>query len=508
MMHRFIVALALVGTLFGLAQGRVCAQPPPGSEAEPPVDRPVLTPERPVPRADDAAGRALRSLYVPEGLTADEAVRQVVATSPNLRQVKALVRQAKGAALRAMSGLVPRLEMIARYSKLSPVDEAGLTSGVDEEAVQQAIAGLDDPDAQFLWTQTAELLTGFRFPSLTDQWASDASLVYSFTDSLAEALPAYRAAKKSKVAAKHQIDAEINNVRFAGRQAYYEYARAEAGLAVANFALDAAVSQRKETAAQVGAGTAARVDLLRVQAQEEAARVAVQQATLGVQVAARVLQTLMHTKATPSLGEDLSVPVTEVPRQTEDELLGYAYEHRPDLLAVQKYVEVTRHQLKSAKGSAAPDVLARGSVQYSNPNLRVVPQQQRFEATWEVSAVIRWALNDTIEGTGRTRELQAELEQAYADVILMEDAIRIDVAEGYNGMLAAQSAIESARLGLESAREGYRVTREQLQAGIVNTTTLLQAQAELIRAQIDVVESAIGVRIAKAQLRRAIGERP
>ena len=32
--------------------------------------------------------------------------------------------------------------------------------------------------------------------------------------------------------------------------------------------------------------------------------------------------------------------------------------------------DVTEHQLKSAKGSGAPDVLARGSVQYSNPNLR------------------------------------------------------------------------------------------------------------------------------------------
>ena len=52
------------------------------------------------------------------------------------------------------------------------------------------------------------------------------------------------------------------------------------------------------------------------------------------------------------------------------------------------------------------------------------------------------------------------------------------------------------------------MTREQLQAGIVNTTTLLQAQAELIRAQVDVVESSIGIRIAKAQLLRSIGEMP
>ena len=53
----------------------------------------------------------------------------------------------------------------------------------------------------------------------------------------------------------HTCFAELNDVAFDGRQAYYEYARAEAGLAVANFALDAAASQREETEALVAAGS-------------------------------------------------------------------------------------------------------------------------------------------------------------------------------------------------------------------------------------------------------------
>jgi outer membrane protein TolC len=113
--------------------------------------------------------------------------------------------------------------------------------------------------------------------------------------------------------------------------------------------------------------------------------------------------------------------------------------------------------------------------------------------------VIRWSPNDTVRAQGRAKQLQAELKRAHADVIALQDLIRVEVAEGYHGLLASRSAMESARLGLSAAREGYRVTREQLQAGVVNTTTLLQAQSELIRAQVDVVD---------AQLRRAIGEMP
>lgn len=493
--HRYTVVVGVAGILFGLGAGQTRAQPSPSSEVG-------TAPEQPVEQ-NDAAAEGLRSLYVPDGLTSDQAVQQVVITSPDMKRTKALLRDAKGGALQAMSGLIPRLELLARYSRLSPVETAGLTSG-DTSALDDLISQLQDPAAQALWTG----LTDFRFPSLTDQYATDATLIYSFTRSLAEAMPAYRAAKKSKVAARYQIEAELNNVAFDGRQAYYEYARAEAGLAVASFALEAAVSQRKETEALVGAGSAARVDLMRVQAQEEAAKVAVEQAKLGVQVSARALQALMHTEEMPSLGEDLSEPVTGIPTETEKTLQERAYANRPDLLALRKYIEVTQHQLKSARGGGAPDVLARGSVQYSNPNLRVVPQQQRFESTWEVGAVIRWTPNDTVAAAGRARKVQGDLERAHADVDLLEMAIRVEVAQGYHGMHAAQSAIESARLGLNAAREGYRVTREQLQAGIVNTTTLLQAQSELIRAQVDVVESAIGLRVAKATLRRAIGEMP
>jgi outer membrane protein TolC len=476
--HRNTVVIGVAAILFGLSATGSHAQAPPKDEAK---TQPETLPDVPADEQDDAAARALRSLYVPGGLTSRQAVTQVVATSPDLDRTKTLLLDAKGGAMQAMSALVPRLDLLGRYSRLSPVNNP---------------------------TYDIPGLGPLSFPSLTQQFASDATLVYSFTDSLAEALPAYRAAKKNKVAAGYQIEAERNNVAFAARQAYYEFARAEAGLGVANFALEAAESQRKETESLVQAGSAARVDLLRVEAQQEAARVAVERAKLGLQVATRALQALMHTDELPTLGEDLSGPVADVPTDTEDDLKERAFRDRPDLLALRSYIEASKHQLRSAIGGRMPDLLIRGSAQYSNPNLRVIPQQDGFDATWEAGAVIRWSPNETARAQGRAKQLQAELDRAHADVIALQDLVRVEVAEGYHGMLAARSAMQSARLGLSAAREGYRVTREQLQAGVVNTTTLLQAQAELIRAQVDVVDSAIGLRVASAQLRRAIGEMP
>jgi outer membrane protein TolC len=457
----------------------------------------------PAANEEDAATRGLRSLYVPDGLTSDQAVEEVLRTSPDVQRTRTLSLEAKGGALQAISGLIPRIELTSRATKLSPVNTAGL-AGDNQQQIDQLISMVQDPAAQQLWTG----LFGFDFPSLTTQYANDASLIYSITGSLAEALPAYRAAKKNKKAAKQQLEATFNDVAFDARQTYYEFARAKAGVGVAESAVDAAEAQQEETNALVNAGAAARVDLMRVNAQLEAAKVALERAALGFQVAQRSLQALMHTKTTPTLGEDLSEAVTGIPDGDEEELEERAFRERPDLQALYTYVEATRHQLKSANGGRLPDLFLRASAQYSNPNLRVVPQQERFDGTWEVSAVIQWAPNDTIAAQGRSRELQAALQRAYADVISLGDAIRVEVAQGYHGVAAATAALKSAKSGLTAAEEGYRVKREQLRAGIVNTTELLQAQADLIRAQVDVVDSAVGLRIAKAQLLRAIGERP
>lgn len=471
-----------------------------GVDAQPPDQDLAWLPES--GDEEDAAVRGLRSLYVPEGLTAESAVEQALRTSPDLRRTRSLALEAQGGAQQAMSALVPRLEMSGRASRLNELDTPSLQPSGPQ--TPELVGMVEDPAAQELW----QGLTSFQFPALANQYSLEANLIYSFTRSLAEALPTYRAAQKNEEAAAQQFSATVNDVALDARRAYYEFARAKAGLEVATSAVDAAAAQRDETAAQVRAGSAARVDLLRVEAQFEATKVALARAKLGFEVSQRALQTLMHTEDTPTLGEDLSESVGGVPRGSERDLKERADRNRPDLQALKTYIESTQHELRAAKGSAAPDLFVSAGAEYSNPNFRIVPQEQRFVTTWQVTAGIRWAPNDTVEGVGRVKQLRAALEQAYADAERLADAIRVEVAAGYQGVLAARSAWKSAVLGLSAAEESYRVKREQLRTGLVNTTELLQAQTDLIRAQVDVVDSVVDLRIARAELRRAVGLQP
>ena len=121
--HRFSVLIGVASIFLGLETAPVHAQAPPRVESE----TPGQTQGSPLAEQKvDAAAEALRSLYVAGGLTSTQAVTQIVATSPDLDRTKTLLLDAKGGAMQAMSALVPRLELLGRYSRLSPVDNSGV----------------------------------------------------------------------------------------------------------------------------------------------------------------------------------------------------------------------------------------------------------------------------------------------------------------------------------------------------------------------------------------------
>ena len=105
------------------------------------------------------------------------------------------------------------------------------------------------------------------------------------------------------IAADQQIEAELNDVAFNARQAYYEFARAAAALGVAKKTLEEATSQRTETAALVRAGAAPTVDALRTEAQVSAAEVAVAEAEFDLAVDSAVGRRIAKATLLRAIGD-------------------------------------------------------------------------------------------------------------------------------------------------------------------------------------------------------------
>ena len=98
----------------------------------------------------------------------------------------------------------------------------------------------------------------------------------------------------------------------------------------------------------------------------------------------------------------------------------------------------------------------------------------------------------------------ASKESSTAELAALEDALRREVAEAYAAYVAASQAMSAALTGIAAAEESHRVRREQFRAGAAVATDVIDAEAELRKARLELINAAIDARIAGARLDRAV----
>lgn len=447
------------------------------------------------------------------GFTAEDVARRALESAPSMDAARAATRSARAAAARAYLGFFPRFEITARYTRLSPVTNGGLGSSVtpDQEALLRAlVAGVDDPEAQALFNVNLEsqlALANFSFPVVLDQFSIGGTLTYPISDVFFAVLPGYEAAERAVDASEDQLDARAAEIAQQAREAFYNWARARAALAVATSTIATIEAQERVVAATVTAGTVARVDLLRIQAQLASARVAATRAEGAVATAEEAIRTLIHEHDAPmtGVGEDLLAPLPEL-EEARESLIDRALSGRPEARALEHVIASRTRAIEAAEGGRYPHLAVSGALSFDNPSQRVFPQTQRFIDTWSVSVVLSWSPNDFFTAEFTAEEHRAGRESSEADLAALEDGVRMQVIQAYESYRAASAALDAAHFAIEASEESVRVRTEQYRAGTGIITELMSATADLARAQLDLVTAAIDARIALSQLRRATGD--
>ncbi|MAT24654.1 MAG: hypothetical protein CMN29_06760 [Sandaracinus sp.] len=465
------------------------------------------------PSSEEEVRAQLAALAEPGGLTADQAAARAVETAPSVRRAEASVRVAEAAARQAWQGFFPQFEASFRYTRLSDIDQpdfGGFEIG-DPAVLEGATEAVDDPDARFLWQQLISGLSStsesFQFPVILNQYAFRATVTYPVSNVLFTILPGYRASETAAEAQRAQIRGEQRQVALRAREAFYELARARGTLVVAEKAVEQVEAHQRQVQALVDAGAAARVDLLRVQAQLAQANVNAARARGGVALATRALQVLLHEEPSGSLrlGEDFSQTVPP-PSESLPELTARALDQRPEIVAMQQVEEARERAIQADLGRRYPQLALQANLDYANPNNRFIPQQEEFNASWDISVLLRWSPNEFGDARQRVETARAQLLEVQADMARLEDAVRLEGAQAFEELRSAQLAFEASKVGLHAAEESYRVRFDQLQAGAAVTSDVIDAEAELTRARLEVVDAAIGVRLARDRLDASVGE--
>jgi outer membrane protein TolC len=491
-------SIATLSTVFLAAPLALGQAPPPAPAA--PAPAPAAAAEPAKSASLQRLEERLHALGQGRGLTADEVARRSVNSSATLEARRRGVEAAAAGVSQARSGYYPRVTLSASYTRLSDIDPPSFGSGGTLVATPAAPGTLNPTP-----TVAAPPLA---FPVVLDNYALSAKLQVPISDYFLRVANSVASASRSHDAARLEVEAARRTRERDARVAYYQWIRAQAQELIAVQALEQANGHSSDTQNAFQAGLVSKADVLRVDAQVKNAELFQERAKNAVELAAVSLSVLMGDEPGRKyeVGEDVFAPAPELDRlPTPANAYTEAVARRSELKALERAEAALREQAAVARAGNYPRLDAQATALYANPNPRYFPQEEKFRATWEAGVVLSFTPTDIPGAQAQASIAEARALELAAQRRALHDALRLDVNRVIRAAEEARFAIGVSRNAADAAEEGYRVRRELYRAGRATTVEVTDAETELTRARIELVDAHVGARVALAELRHALG---
>lgn len=411
-------------------------------------------------------------------LTLAEALERARQNSPRLAELDDLERAAEARLRGAEAEKRPEVDLQASYFRNSNVPELSLT-----------LPGMG--------TRTI-------FPNIPDNYRlhAGASLPLYTGGRIENAILA--AGREREAAGQDRVGGERDLV-LETTLAYWSLVTARESARVLAESIDSYEAHLKDARNRFDVGIAASNEVLTVQVERDRAELARLQAENGAEVAnanlARILG--LPTSTRIETAEPVTAPAAEP--ENEEALAAAALEARPELIALRERIASARASAAVRRAATRPQVGLSLGYDYANPNNRIFPLRDEFEATWTAGVTLgfnAWDGGRTAAAVEEAEARASSLERRLADT---ERRLRLDVASRLADLRTAQAAVSVSQRNLEAARENLRVAQDRYREGVIPSSELLDAETLLLRASLDQTDAATRVRVALANLDRAVG---
>jgi outer membrane protein len=489
--------LSLASSLAQAQPASVPAPPPPPAPAPAPpkaAQSAAASPVAPeaVLSADSSNGtenvdpRLEAILGTPNGLTADEVARRTLVNNPDVTAKQKGVAAADASRDQTKARFYPKLDLSARYTRLSDLKTTYLPFGVN---------GAPVPSTSL-------------FPVIVDNYSLQATLAIPLSDYVLRLSNSMAAANHNKTAAQLDERATRLSVARDARIAYYQWIRAQGGAYVAAKAMDSTRGHHQDAKNAFDAGLVSRADVLRTVSQQKKAELAVARTANNVAIATEQLRVLMvdSSQTNYQIGENIltELPPFAVPR-TPDAAYAEALERRLEMRQLGESEAALRAEAAVARAGNYPRLDAQAGAIYANPNTRYVPPDATWRGTWDASIVLSWTPTNIFGATAQAKTAEAHADEVAAKKAALRNALHMEVSQALNALTEATFGLDVSRDNLTAASENYRVRRELYRAGKATIVEVTDAETELTRARLEVLDSHVDVRIARVALTHALG---
>jgi outer membrane protein len=314
-----------------------------------------------------------------------------------------------------------------------------------------------------------------------------------------------RIAELGALISQHRLTRTEQDVIFNASSLYYTALRLDAAVAATQQSVTSLESARRVVQEFVNVGKAPRLDLLRI----EARLANVRQALIGVKNAETVtlagIQTLMGMPVDGSIrvtGALAGSPPPPPSSRDVASLVAQALQHRPDYLALLRQVAQQEERVRLARAQLLPEVSV--SVTYGVQSATGVQSGTATQGAGVAKVGVTLPLYDATLAAQVRRE-EAALTALRHRVDSLRLAIGLDVERAVTALQDSAARFQASEAGLAQAREALRIEQLRLQLGRGIITDVLQAQADLLQAELEHDAALADNRIAHVQLQHALG---
>ncbi len=341
---------------------------------------------------------------------------------------------------------------------------------------------------------------GFHIPTVVgpfNYFSLQASLSQAVVN--LTALHNYRSAQATARASQYSLQDARDLITLAVGGAYLQTLAAQARVDAAQSQLDTANAIFHQSTEQHRQGVLGKLNV----DQSEVRTLTQQQqiSTLRNDLAKQKINLARLTGLAPNASYRLtdSFPFSPAAVPSVEDAVAQAEQQRADLKAAQSQVEAAAKALAAARSERLPSLAFSGDYQVIGTN--PAESHGAFTAAGTLSVPL-WQGGRV---GGDIAQAEAVLAQRQAELEDTRGQIEAQVREAYLDLEAAAGQVEVARKNLEVAQETLEMTRARMEAGVINTVEVVQAQQTVSSAQLDLIDSVFAHNLAKLSLARALG---
>jgi outer membrane protein TolC len=491
-----VATTAATSTAYAQAPAPPLPKPAPPAPGQPPPNQPDDTAQVPIPNEllqTDASG-----------VTAEQAGARAAATSWSAKASEETMRAAAARVDEAWVAFLPRLSGLGRYTRLSNFTPPSLTSGgslVGTLLPPNTPIGPNEVNGGALIA-----LPSLSFPLVLDNWLLQGTINVPISDYFLRIDQAYTSATHSQDAARWDVVTQRAVANANGRLAYYAWMRARGAVIVAVEALNDQKTHLRDARNQFTVGNASKADQLRAETAVASAELAVERSRNLADLTEKQLRVAMHLEEGTALvpGEDIDSTPPPVQGNVKQMTLE-ALSTRAEIKSADANATAAHDTAAVQKAGQYPVFSAFADGIVANPNPRYFPATNLWFPTWDVGAQVTWSPNDTLVAKGGAADYESRAASIEANKMVVRDNIEVEVTQMLQAVHEADFAIDSSTRELASATEAYRVARELFNNGRGTSTTLTDAESELTRSRLDLLNAKVDARSARVRLDHALG---